>query len=121
MTVTQCSIHPYKVANGPAGLQVERSLYRQVVRLNPRIIGVDIANRSAESPDDRERVHSLEKEMTRIQVSCDDLSNGRPQALKRRDIVNTHARMQLETELANSVSFGYFGHFTPKGNDPFTP
>src|SRR5437870_12993634 len=117
MAVAQCAIHPYKVAHGLSGLHVERPLDRQVVRLNPRIFGVDIAYGSAESPDDRKRVHSLEEEMTGIQVRCDDFTNGRPQALERRNIVNTHARMQLETEMANSFSFGYAGHFKPKGND----
>src|SRR5437870_2840965 len=93
MTVANCSIHPYKVANGLTGLQVKRSLHRQVVWLNPRIFSVDIPYGSAKSADDRQRVHSLEEEMTRIQVSGDDLSNRRPQAVKRRDIVNTHPRM----------------------------
>src|SRR5437899_9876104 len=93
MSVTQCSIGPYQVADRLSGLQVERPLYRQIVRLNPRIFGVHVANGSAESPDNRERVHSLEKEVTGIQVSCDNLAHGRPQTVKRRNIVNTHARM----------------------------
>src|SRR5689334_23212320 len=72
VTVPERSISPYKIAHRFSWLQIQRSLHSQIVRFNPRVLGVDISNGSVKAADNRYGIHSLKKEMTGIQVSGDD-------------------------------------------------
>ena len=59
--------------------------------------------------------------MTRIEIGRDHRSHRSPQPVEGRNIVDAHAGVQLETELADPFGFRQVRHFTPKRNDPFPP
>src|SRR5947209_15084941 len=109
MTVAECAVGPDEIAYRLAGRQVERSLGSKILRIDSGVFGVDVADGIPERSNNCQRVHSLEEEVTWIEVHCGNRSDGSAQAHKRRRVVYAVRRMQLKAELAHSIVRGELG------------